>query len=227
MIFTELEMKHFSFIFLLLIFFPGCAGYYTYTPPGSPLPGKNSIVVNEPKEVIWKKMVPKLGKRFFTINNLDKSSGLVNITYRGDPEAYVDCGSTESVVKNIRGKRMYSFPVSRANQEFEALIGTQLFIVTRKMVLESKVNLIFEDMGENKTKITANANYILTNTQTNRQISAIIETNEKGTIDAHPEEVSESINFNSNGSASFQTSITSTKCQPTGKYEKDVLSLVQ
>ena len=80
-------------------------------------------------------------------------------------------------------------------------------------------NLIFEEMGKNKTKISAKAQYVLTNTQTNRQISAIIDTNEKGTMDADPEEVSESINFNSNGSASF--SIANARCQPSGKFESD------
>lgn len=221
-----MEMKHLLFIFLFLVFLSGCAGQFTYTPPGSPAPGSNSIILNESKDVIWTKMIPKLGERFFTINNLDKSSGLVNITYKGDPEAYVDCGRTESRVKNVRGERTYDFPVSRANQEFEAFIGSELFVVTRKMVLEGRMNLIFEEMGENKTKISAKAQYVLTNTQTNRQISALIDTNEKGTMDADIEEVTEAINFNSNGSASFRT-IPNAKCQPTGKFEKDVLSLVQ
>lgn len=220
-------MKRLSFIFLLLIFFSGCAGHYTYTPPASSSPGNYSIVLNEPKDTIWTKMVPKLGKKFFTINNLDKNSGLVNITYRGDPEAYVDCGSTESVVKNVRGKRTYNFPVSRENQEFEAKTGMKLFLVTRQMVLESKMNLIFEEMGKNKTKITANANYVLTNTQTNRQISAFMDTNEAGTMDYEPEKVTESINFNSTGSAVFKNTIANGKCQPTGKFESDVLALVQ
>ncbi len=222
-----MKMKRPLFIFLFLIFFSGCTGHYKYTPPAEPAPGNNSIVLNESKDVIWAKMIPNLGKRFFTINNLDKSSGLVNITYKGDPEAYVDCGQTESQVKNVRGQRTYNFPVSRANQEFEALVEGELFVVTRKMVLEGRMNLIFEEIGENKTKISAMAQYILTNTQTNRQISAIIDTNEKGTMDADLEEVSEAINFNSNGSASFRTTIANAKCQPTGKFERDVLSLVQ
>ena len=220
-------MKRLSFIFLLLFFFSGCAGHYTYTPPESPPPGDFSIVLNQPKAVIWAKMIPRLGKEFFTINNLDKTSGLVNITYQGDPEKYVDCGSTESLVKNVRGQRTYNFPVSRGDQEFEALMGRQLFIVSRKMVLESKMNLIFEEMGKGKTKITANANYVLTNTQNNRQISAFLDTNEKGTFDVEPDEAIETINFKSNGSASFKSTIANGKCFATGQFERDVLALVK
>ncbi|UUZ73433.1 hypothetical protein LP415_09480 [Polaromonas sp. P1(28)-8] len=96
-----------------ITFLAGCAGKVDYIRPTTKAtPGSNVKILNRPREAVWTAAVPELGKRFFVINNLDKASGLINISYSGDPEKYIDCGRITSFVKNAKGERTYEFPGS-------------------------------------------------------------------------------------------------------------------
>jgi hypothetical protein len=204
-------------IFLLLAtvqILTGCAGHMNYTPPASPPLEMNSLVINKPRDVVWDEIIPKIGERFFVINNLEKSSGLINISYNGDPEAYVDCGILESYVKNLKGERTFRFPASSANQQYERMDNGKLYFIDRRLSLEGRMNLIFKKLGENKTEITANTRYVLTRTGTIIQAGSNFSQQHNATI-----------NFNSNSSASFPNSIANARCQSTGKFEQDILSL--
>jgi len=95
----------------------GCAGDFKYTRPASKPTLSNSVLVKKSKDEVWKEIVPALGRKFFVINNLDRDSGIINISYTGDPERYVDCGRICSYVKNLRGERVYDFPASKGYAE--------------------------------------------------------------------------------------------------------------
>ena len=76
---------------VLIAALAGCAGQTNYIP-GAPLQNYSNVkVINKSREATWNASVPQLGKQFFVINNLDKSSGFINLSYAGDPESYVDC----------------------------------------------------------------------------------------------------------------------------------------
>ena len=94
-----------------------CAGKVDYIrPTASVSPSFNVKTVERSRDAVWNASVPELGKQFFVINNLDKSSGLMNISYTGDPERYIDCGRITSYVKNARGERTYDFAGAKAQQ---------------------------------------------------------------------------------------------------------------
>ena len=77
----------------ILLSVAACAGKIDYVRPTSQLaPAANVKTIDRPREAVWNTSVPELSKQFFVINNLDKSSGLMNISYTGDPERYIDCG---------------------------------------------------------------------------------------------------------------------------------------
>ncbi len=82
-------------VWLLVSVFPflaaGCAGKMDVIRPGS-YSMSNVKTIEKPREQVWNASVPELVKHFFVKNNLDKSSGLIKVSYRGDPEKYVDCG---------------------------------------------------------------------------------------------------------------------------------------
>src|SRR5215510_5719646 len=63
------------FVLGLAVFIVGCAGKVDYIPPSTIPRADNSKIINKPREVVWNVAVPALGKQFFVINNLDKSSG--------------------------------------------------------------------------------------------------------------------------------------------------------
>ena len=210
---------------LLIVLASGCAGHMNYRPPKSIAPLSNSIEILKSKDEVWKILVPALGKNFFVINNLDKESGLINISYSGDPEKYVDCGYIESYVKNARGERTYNFSASSANQNYEVMDMAHggLFFVNRKMNLEGRMNLIVEEISPDKTRVTADAKYILTKSGTVRNVQNI------------ERSFSDTISFNSNQSARFPGNgdqisgngdQTRTLCQANGKFENEVLLLL-
>ena len=204
---------------ILSILAVGCAGRVDYRPPNTIVPQKNSVEINKSKDEVWKIIVPALGKNFFVINNLDKESGIINISYSGDPEKYVDCGYIESYIKNARGERTYRFPASSAHQTYEVMDMKQsggLFFIDRKMHLEGRMNLIVEEIAPDRTLITANTKYVLTKSGTVRNV-------QNGTSS-----FSDTISFNTNQGDRFPGggSHTGTFCQANGNFEKEVLSLL-
>jgi hypothetical protein len=148
-------------IALLTIGLVACAGKVDYIRPSAQTaPGQNTKLIQKPRDVVWATSVPALSKQFFVINNLDKSSGLINLSYSGDPEKYIDCGRITSFVKNAQGERTYDFAGAKAQQNYEIMnAGVGLFFLDRRMSLEGRVNLIFEEVDTNTTRVTANTRY--------------------------------------------------------------------
>lgn len=214
----EKEMKNAAPLVALLIL-AGCAGKLDYVRPSTlPSSANNTKIVDKSREAVWNSSVPELGKQFFVINNLDKSSGLINVSYNGDPEKYIDCGRVISYVKNARGERTYDFPASKADQQYEVMNGKGLFFINRKLSLEGRVNLIFEEINTNQTRVTANTRYVIT-----RQLTI------SSPMNNIPHSATDSISLNSGGSASFPTNATGqgTECVSTGVLEKDILSVIK
>lgn len=203
---------------LAVVALVGCAGKLDYVRPSAPPRLENSIVIDKPRDVVWNAMIPALGKQFFVINNLDKSSGLINISYSGNPELYVDCGRVTSYVKNARGERTYDFAGASASQQYEIMNNAGLFMISRRLTLEGRMNLIFEEAGPERTRITANTRYVL-----NREMQV---QSASGTF---PQTQRDSISFNSGQPASFPAARDgrALECQPTGRFESEVLSLAK
>jgi len=206
-------------LFITFLFVTACAGKMEYIKPITNAKLTNSKEVNKSLDDLWKTTVPSLGKNFFVINNIDKSSGLINVSYSGDPEKYVDCGRIKSYVKNARGERTYDFPASKAYQNYESFEdGMNLIFVDRKMNLEGRVNLIFESISKNSTRITANTKYVITKSINYRDM--------QNRTSQH----SEVISFNSGASAYFANldkDTQGTECVPTGILEEEILSTIK
>lgn len=198
---------------LLLAMLSACAGEVRYTPPTTTYPLNNTKTVERSKDDVWKYLIPELGKEFFVINNLDKDSGLINISYSGDPTVYIDCGHIYSYVQNARGERVYDFPAAKANQDYETLKGELIFL-NRRMSLEGRVNLIVQDAGNETTLVSANTKYVVTKSGTARRaVSPNLS-----------QSFSDTISFNSGGRATFPQGTT---CVSTGRLEASILDLVK
>jgi hypothetical protein len=199
-------------------FVAGCSGKMDYVRPSASPVASNSKTIAKPRDIVWNASVPELGKQFFVINNMDKSSGLINMSYTGDPENYIDCGRVISYVKNVRGERTYDFPGARAQQTYEVMNSSGLFFIERKMALEGRVNLVYEDISPDATKVTANTRYVVTRQLAGREVTNNI-----------PQSRTDTISFNSGGSASFpaNTAGQATECVSTGKLEREILSFIK
>jgi hypothetical protein len=195
----------------------GCAGKVDYVRPTSWMqPGQNVKVVDKPRDTVWNAAVPELGKRFFVINNLDKSSGLINVSYSGDPERYVDCGRVTSFVKNARGERTYDFAGAKAQQTYEIMNPQGLFFIDRMMTLDGRVNLIFEEVSPTQTRVTASTKYVVSRDLNVRN------------VEGRTASLKSSVSFNTSGGAAFPAGADGrgTECVPTGALERELLSVI-
>jgi hypothetical protein len=197
----------------------GCAGHLDYAQPTShSQPGSNTVVIAKSRDAVWATAVPELSKRFFVVNNLDKASGFINLSYSGDPEKYVDCGRVTSYVKNARGERTYEFAGSAAQKTYEVMNPNGLFFIDRRMSLEGRVNLVFEEVSATETRVTANTHYVVT-----RHATARAANNATGSS-------SDTIAFNSGSSNAFPVGTgqtVATQCTPTGVLEQDILAAIK
>jgi hypothetical protein len=200
--------------------FTGCAGKLDYFPPTSlATAGANSKLIERPRNAVWDKAIPELGKQYFVINNLDRSSGIINISYTGDPEFYIDCGRIVSYVKNAQGERTYDFAGAKAQQRYEIMNpSVGLFEVDRRMNLDGRVNIIFEELGPSSTRVTANTRYVVARTQTIRNVG-----------NNFPQTTNDTLTFNSGGRASFPPARDgrSSECAATGALEDAILRAVE
>ncbi|TVZ54185.1 hypothetical protein FBZ81_107204 [Azospirillum brasilense] len=197
-------------VFLASALLANCAGKVDYTPPQVYSNATNTKAINKTKEQVWSELIPALSKDFFVINNLDKSSGLINVSYAGDPSSYIDCGTITSYVKNARGERTYTFNGAEKYKQYEIMTNDNLIFVERKADLEGRMNIIVSESGKNQSVLTANTRYVLT-------VSSRVS-------DVAGNQVSQNnmISFNTGGVGQGRETI----CRPNGKLEQTILGLV-
>lgn len=183
---------------------------YTHPDPVSKL--ENTKTIDRSKEEVWDDLIPKLGKKFYVINNLDKDSGLINVSYSGNPNTYIDCGKMR--ISNPNGSQQGGTYVSVAAENRDYSSG--LTVINVKMQLEGRVNLILQSLEQQKTLVTVNTRYIVTKTHAYRA-SLVTPQNPVGTSTIH---------FNSGQRSTFPDTVNGVTCQSTGKLESDLLELM-
>jgi hypothetical protein len=166
---------------------------------------------------VWKSAVPALERQVFVINNIDQESGLIDLSYSGNPEQYVDCGQVRI---EYSGNGPIVFPGARGNQGYQTITPMGgVFKVVRRMALESRINLIFEEPQPGRTVITVNTRYVL-----NRDLEAM----QIGGPPHH--QVRHTVNFNSNEAGHFpstQDGGDGLVCKATGGLEESILTLIK
>ncbi len=205
----------------LAVLLAGCAStQVAVKDPSAPVSDNKTKEIARPKDAVWNDAVAKLGQRFFVINNIDKSSGLINISYSGNPEEYVDCG-TVTVTTKGPGGGSYTFKGAAAEATYSIPVPIPPYNIPansparRQMSLEGRVNLIFEELAPQRTRVTAATRYILT-----RKIESM--------GPAMFPSASDTISFNANQSSSFPAGRDgeALKCVSTGALEDSILNAI-
>ena len=202
------------FLILSAAFLTSClSGNRSYVPPTTTPSNTSFRIIDQPRDVVWAKLVAELGKNFFVINNIDKSSGLINMSYSGDPTKYVDCGWISSSVKNARGERDYHFQAASPYEQYELADGMTLYYIERRISLDGRINVVLEATDQAKTRVTVNVRYTLEKDVTIQDA-------------AHqhlPQTLSDHVAFNSGQTGSFSMGNGQPRCVPTGALEALVL----
>ena len=122
---------HAIFVQPLSIITIGCAtpgtSTFDYTPPQKPTKIQNETIVSKPFETVWDSFVRELAKSFYVINNIDKQSRIINVSFSTDtPETYVDCGITTHTYSRGDERQTYKYNLASASTYKMAGVNNQL-----------------------------------------------------------------------------------------------------
>jgi hypothetical protein len=187
----------------------------------TPLEAKESttVILRDPFEAAWSKPVRAVGGSFFVMNNIVKNSKIINLSYSGDPEKYVDCGHVAVNVNEPISTTTYRFPGARRHVEFRSARGFRTSFVNRQMSLEGRINILFEGLEKNETGVKVVVRYLLTRTGTEAVPDHL--KNSSSTLPLPPLIFS----FTTGGSDST-TGETTFTCRPTGAMEKALIDIL-
>ncbi len=141
---------------------------FEYAPPARRPAPTHETIIDEPFDGVWDRLVGRLATGFFVINNIDKASRLINVSYSSDsPGDFIDCGKSTRQF-TFRGEtQTYIYQVAESSTfrtastwgplNNLALVGE----VSRQTSVDGRINLYVAPMSANATKVTANVKYIL------------------------------------------------------------------
>lgn len=226
-------LYRYSLIFLF-VSISSCAGLgksdADYTQPSIP-DVKNSQVINQNFDDTWNRLIGNLSQKYFVINNVEKLSRIINVSFSTDsPEDYIDCGSASRTFIPGAGTGQpenYNYRVAAANTTYKIAMPnsqnpgfTVPAMARREMHLEGRTN-IYVAPKEDKTEIKVNTRYILSGTV--YYTSLINGANQSVKHPAHT--------FNTKTSSSnIQVAYGKTfniKCVSKGVIESDIISAAQ
>jgi hypothetical protein len=225
---------------LLLLALSGCAtpgaSKLSYSPPKVPYVHNNEVSISEPFDTVWDRLVGRLATGFFVINNIDKSSRLINVSFSSDsPESYVDCGQSTREFSYQKEEKTYVYNV--AQDSAYKVAGTwgpynnlpNIAEVYRDASLEGRINVYVAPQSSNTTKISANVKYILRVTTAGTSVA----------YNAFGSPVQQFTNPSSSSDVTFTTGEAGSKnwgaggsggsvtCRATGALEKSILDMAR
>lgn len=154
-------MRKFVGLLVVAATISGCAtSSYDYRPPRETSVA-NSKKVSKDFDKAWDDLVRQLSSDFFVINNIDKSSRLINVSFSSThPSEYVDCGSTTRKFSNARGDQVFSYKSADSSRFVFTNDKYVAFNATRTTKLEGRVN-IYVAPGTGGTDVSVNTKYVL------------------------------------------------------------------
>jgi len=231
-------MKHLLLIFPAMIVLTGCAtqgvSSSSYTK-NTPLQIKNETQIAEPYSLVWDKLIKELSKSYYVINNIDKESRIINLSFSStSPTEYVDCGVSHRTYKQGEKTENYNydtaghtmFKIATPRQEHPTI--SNYVLVKREPSLEGRTNVYLAPVEGDKTKtvITVNTRYILSINVKSQIYAEHISGNlfERGQM----QNTNQIISFNTNKSTDTDVGggqiVT---CFAKGKLENEILRIVK
>lgn len=140
-------VRRFATNIILILLLSACASA-TYVPP-SHVNRTNDyqVIVYQPYDVVWKKLIQFSAKTFFSIDNYEKESGLITLSFgSSSPEEFVSGGE---------------WKYQGMNGEFSGDYVEFLHKFYRAK-LQGKMNIVVSSIDDNKTKVAVHARYVLT-----------------------------------------------------------------
>lgn len=196
----------------------GCAPQFSYSPPTGQSPTLSVKSADLPFDEAWNRIIAKAGRTFFVINNLERASGFINLSYSGDPHEFLDCGELRVKSQNIEGQGDSQHEVARETQNVHARTGINVDTYIRyDMHLEGRANIVLQKVSERTVRLETTVRYIV-----KRRAQFL------SGYSPLPPGIDDTTSFNSGQMGVFSSRIggEQVRCVSTGKFETTLLSLL-
>lgn len=140
---------------------------YVQRPPTTVV---NEAVINQPYTQVWDKLVKELSKSYYVINNIDKESRIINMSFSSTkPQEYIDCGTTTRTYTQGENTERFTYDLA-SSSVYKAATPRQphpafyyYAIVNRNTSLEGRSNIYLapDEADKNKTRVAVNTRYVL------------------------------------------------------------------
>ena len=141
----------------MLVLLASCANSLDYTLPPTREGVKKSLTVNAPFDRVWDELIAKVGSTFFAIENFEKASGLLTLSFTTSPfSKSVDGGHSKRHFDNS-----FSAPIGHATViNFDGNYADYLQQFLNATLL-GKVNLVVRSIDANSTSVTVNTRFVV------------------------------------------------------------------
>lgn len=141
----------------------GCASAKVDYVQAAFSPVENSVNVSGTFDETWDKLIKRLSSDFFIINNVEKNSRIINVSFSSStPEKYVTCGTTTRQYADGTKNITYSYDPAASTQYLSANDIGAFITLVRKTRLEGRANIYVEAISSNMNSVSTNIKYILT-----------------------------------------------------------------
>ena len=136
-------------------------GGESYVPPTASLAVNNSREFAAAYDKAWKAVVAHLSDTSFVIDNIDKDSGLITVSFSvSDPTTAIDCGQWTYWVKNLRGRRDYTNEAAASYAKYELLLNNTLTTIDRSTSLSGKFNILVTSPTDQASKVKVTTRFV-------------------------------------------------------------------
>ncbi|KAF0222668.1 MAG: hypothetical protein FD176_2492 [Rhodospirillaceae bacterium] len=140
----------------------GCAATTTenYVPPTEHVV-ENSVEIKEPFDVVWDRLIRNLSEDFFVINNVERASRIINVSFSSQQaQQFIDCGTSMRTFTNVRGKQDYTYATAGSSAYTTTDRNGIAFNVFRSTKLDGRANVYVAPAGDKATSVSVNAKYV-------------------------------------------------------------------
>lgn len=188
-----------------------------YDPPTVAVEVDGDEIFDASYDDTWRAVVAHLSDTSFVVDTMDKESGFISVSFAvKDPRSVIDCGKWTMWVKNLRGRREYSFDGASAHATFETLSDGTLMQIERNVSLSGKFNILTTSLSEHSSRVKVTTRYVpqVSQTVSNYQVDSNFRR-------AAPVTSTDSFSFNTGQEAHVPGA--QTVCRANGQLERGLL----
>ena len=207
---------------LLAMILAGCGGKMdrTVVNPTERTPNV-SKTFDLPYDKVWKATVDALAESFWSLDNIEKDSGILTLSCVFErPADWIDCGTTHHRAHFNTLKQDITYETASSPQTILYVVGegfgSRFDKVYRTVTASAKSNVVVKKIGANKTLVTVNTNNVLT-----LEYKSFF-----GPHGLFPK-TSDTMTFNNKGFGSFDSLPESMICRSKNTFEQQIFDAIE